>query len=585
MDSRLPAPGCTTCHDLLDRYCALTGAVLDLARRDLGRFDFLWRVAQAVLASSGADELVWWLDDPRGRLRCLARPAAGGATGLQVSLLKSEGKGEGSAAVRARLELMDALAAGRVPAGRPELLSGGGVWLPEVPVPLPSAEGLQQALGSLALQGPPGVGSLVLVPLVVHEESVGYLELRSVRRGAFARDEAELFAVQAQTIALAASNQRAHARLNERVKELHCLYELVRLANRPEGCTLDDLLQGTVRLLPPAWQHPGLAQACIELDGRVVRSPGFLEGRLRLEAPLVLRGRRRGTVSVVYRAPPGLRGPEVFLPEEEHLLQAVASEVAGIIERQEDRAERGRLQKQLRHADRLATLGQLAAGMAHELNEPLANILGFAQLAQGAEGLGDDVGADLGRIVEASLRARDIVRQLRLYARQGPEQREPTDVNALVREGSFLVASRCARQGVELVHELAPALPPVLADRVQVHQVLVNLAMNAVQAMPEGGTLTVVTGVRPDGDVLFEVRDTGCGMAPEVQEQALLPFYTTKGPEQGTGLGLAVVDGIVSAHGGTLELHSAVGQGTVVRVVLPSVAVRRADPAPQAERE
>ncbi len=564
MDLQAPTAGCSTCHQLLDRYCSLTGAVLELARRDLGRFEFLWRVAQAVLESSVADELVWWLREPRGWLCCSARPVQAGATGLRVSLLRPEARAGTSAQGGGGLARRAALRAGPPPPVLEALRAGGGVWCAEMPLVVTGAA------RSWTLEGPVGARSVALVPLVAQDEQMGYLELRAACRGAFGREEASLAAVQAQTIALAAANQRARRRLRERIKELDCLYELVRLANSADSLSLQEVLRGALRLLPPGWQHPGLVEARIELDGQEVRSPAYRETELRLSAPLVVRSRRRGVVEVVYRARPTGPGPDVFLPEEVHLLQAVASEVAGIVERREERAERGRLQEQLRHADRLASLGQLAAGMAHELNEPLASVLGFAELAQAAEGLPEGVRADLGRIVSASLRARDIVRQLRLFARQGPERRERTELNLVVKEAGFLMERHCARQGVTLRYALADQLPPVLVDGVQIHQVLTNLAFNAVHAMPGGGSLTLSTGPAADGGVLLRVADTGSGMSAGVLAKALLPFYTTKGPEQGTGLGLSVVDGIVRAHGGSLQLRSQEGEGTEVLVVLPA---------------
>jgi signal transduction histidine kinase len=247
----------------------------------------------------------------------------------------------------------------------------------------------------------------------------------------------------------------------------------------------------------------------------------------------------------------------------------VAHQVALIIESRKAEEERARLQEQLRHADRLATIGQLAAGVAHELNEPLGNILGFAQLMQKAEGFPPQAGQDLEKIIKASLHAREVVRKLRLFARETPPQKTRVDLNELVEEGLYFIESRCAKAGIELVRSLAPDLPEITADKGQLHQVLVNLVVNSIQAMPGGGRLEIRTAAG-EGCASLIVEDNGTGMTPEVRSKIFVPFFTTKDVNEGTGLGLAVVHGIVSAHGGGIEVQSQVGMGTRFTVRFPA---------------
>jgi signal transduction histidine kinase len=231
------------------------------------------------------------------------------------------------------------------------------------------------------------------------------------------------------------------------------------------------------------------------------------------------------------------------------------------------------LKAQLRHADRLATLGQLAAGVVHELNEPLANILGFAQLALKAPDLPAQTAADLRQIESAALRSREVIRRLMRFARRDRSRSPVADVNRVVEDGLYFLASRCAKSGIELVTELAPGLPPVAAEPSELEQVLVNLAVNAIQAMPDGGRLTVRTQAT-EAAVAVDVVDTGTGMTEEVASKCLLPFFTTKGEDRGTGLGLSVVREIVCSAGGTLELESLVGRGSRFTIRLPAAPVR-----------
>jgi signal transduction histidine kinase len=246
----------------------------------------------------------------------------------------------------------------------------------------------------------------------------------------------------------------------------------------------------------------------------------------------------------------------------------VAHELASLAERLTIEEERSRLQEQLRHADRLVTIGQLAAGVAHELNEPLSTTLGFAQLCRKHAGLPPAAASDLDKIVAATLHAREIVRKLMLFARERPPARERIPLTRIVTEGVAFVESRAQKAGVEIRRDVTPDLPEILADPNQLCQVLVNLAVNAIQAMPDGGTLDVET-YRDGAGVVLAVEDSGAGMPPQVVERVFEPFFTTKGVGEGTGLGLAVVHGIVSGHGGTIRVESRPGQGTRFEVWLP----------------
>jgi len=355
--------------------------------------------------------------------------------------------------------------------------------------------------------------------------------------------------------------------LRERVKELSCLYAIARIAGDP-GLSLGGILERITNLLPPAWQYPEIASGRIVLDDEEYRSTGFEGQGVLQSAPVLVNGERRGRVEVIYREkqPELDEGP--FLTEERNLIDAVAGQVGLIIERKLAGEEREQLREQLRHADRLATIGELAAGVAHELNEPLAGILGFAQLARKAPDLPEPVAGDLDKIVKASLHAREVVKKLMLFARQSLPEKAEADLNRLVEEGLYFVESRCLKAGVELVRELADGVPSLVVDRGQLHQVLVNLVVNAVQAMPDGGRLVIRTGMDGHAAVLA-VTDTGWGMDEETRKRMFVPFFTTKDVNEGTGLGLAVVHGIVTAHGGAILVESEPGRGTTMEIRFP----------------
>ena len=203
-------------------------------------------------------------------------------------------------------------------------------------------------------------------------------------------------------------------------------------------------------------------------------------------APVIAAGKRRGMVEVVYTRRGSDIGEVRFLKEEHALIRAIARQVAFVVERQEADVERAELQNQLIHADRLATIGQLAAGIAHELNEPLSNILGFAQLVGKHTGLPAKSARDVDKIVDASLYAREILKKLLLFARQSPTFKSRICFNDTVSEALGMFEHRFEKDGIELVRDFSPRLPSIVADCGQLKQVIVNLVVNAMQAMPGG---------------------------------------------------------------------------------------------------
>ena len=359
----------------------------------------------------------------------------------------------------------------------------------------------------------------------------------------------------------------AKAALIERVKELTCLYGIAQIAAQPD-ISLEEIIQGIVELLPPAWQYPEIAFARIILDGISYTTEGFRECCQKQTAEIIVGGVPRGVVELVYaEEKPDLdEGP--FLKEERNLINAVAGRVALVVERRQAEEDRLKLHNQLLHADRLATIGMLAAGVAHELNEPLGNILGFAQLAKKCPGVPAPAEQDIGKIEAASLHAREIIQKLLVFARQAQPNKTRVNLNQVVEDGLYFFEARCVKEGIELVHQLSVNLPEITADPAQMNQLLVNLVVNALQSMPGAGKITVQTRFC-DHNVCLVVEDTGIGMSKDVQDKIFVPFFTTKDVGHGTGLGLPVVYGIVTAHGGSINVNSEPGCGTRFEIQLP----------------
>jgi len=237
-------------------------------------------------------------------------------------------------------------------------------------------------------------------------------------------------------------------------------------------------------------------------------------------------------------------------------------------------------QEQLVQSEKLSSLGKLAAGVAHEINNPLTSIMINSHLL--AEQFGNDerVSEALQLIIEETSRCSAIVRSLLEFARQQPAQMELADVNEVVNRTIQLCESQILMAKVKVHTSLASDLPKVRLDRQKMTQVFTNIVVNAVEAMPEGGTLTVISRRKGDEAVEIVFADTGCGIPREILGRIFDPFFTTKGAK-GTGLGLSVSYGIVQAHGGTISVESEEASGTMVTVSLP---VHRTESAHQGEQ-
>jgi len=245
-------------------------------------------------------------------------------------------------------------------------------------------------------------------------------------------------------------------------------------------------------------------------------------------------------------------------------------------------SERKKLEDRVRHSQKLEAVGRLAGGVAHDFNNILTAIIGYSDLLMGSVPQGDPVRDGLLEIKKAGDRAAALTQQLLAFSRKQMLQPTVIDLNALIQETQKMLR-RLIPEDIEMQLQLDPQTRPVRADAAQTQQVLLNLVLNARDAMPQGGKLTIQTAntdlsssyarkhteVRAGPYAVLSVSDTGCGMDEATQARVFEPFFTTKVQGKGTGLGLATVYGIVKQSGGHIEISSAPGQGSVFRVYLP----------------
>jgi signal transduction histidine kinase len=354
--------------------------------------------------------------------------------------------------------------------------------------------------------------------------------------------------------------------LVENNRILKCQYKIAQIAVE-DWRSFDTALQAIIELVPHGFECPEEIAAAIQLNDKTFQTPGFRSSKNRYAKNVVINGKIFGSVEVGYLAADkaSLKDWIAYSPGQKELIKTAARKVAFVIERKEAEEKKQKLQEQLRHADRLATIGQLAAGIAHELNNPLGDILGFAQLASNHQDLPEQTYQDLYRIVKSTLYAREVIKKILLFSRQSVPHEGKVNLNSLIKEWVDFFTFRCKKSGIEMEVQMDQDLPDIEGDSSQINQVIVNLVVNAIHAMPDGGRLTISTAGENEG-ISLEVKDTGIGIEEDLQDKVFLPFFTTKDVDQGTGLGLSVVYGIVQEHGGVITLSSCVGEGTSFKI-------------------
>jgi two-component system NtrC family sensor kinase len=244
--------------------------------------------------------------------------------------------------------------------------------------------------------------------------------------------------------------------------------------------------------------------------------------------------------------------------------------------------ELSRALEEMLRIERMASIGKLAAVVAHEINNPLAGILTYAKLLKKRfAGKDEEIFSTLDLMESESRRCGEIVKNLLTFARKTSMNYEESDLNAVITRCVRLVQHKLDLANIAMQLEIAPDLPRVWCDAGQIEQVVLALVMNAIDAMPNGGNLTVRTSRKGETEVQIVVRDDGVGMPPEVLANLFVPFFTTKEQGHGLGLGLAISHSIIERHEGTIQAASAPGKGTTLTITLPVGESSAAEARPQ----
>ncbi len=351
----------------------------------------------------------------------------------------------------------------------------------------------------------------------------------------------------------------------ERIKELNCLYKVAQFVVVESNT--DTALDKIASIVPQGWQYTKESCARITFKENIYLSSDFFESSVCQSEKILIGTQVVGTIEVFYRPQLTLDSKDPFLIEERNLLKGIANIISFYLEKQRDDENSKLIGQQLLHADRLASIGQLAAGVAHELNEPLGNILGLAQLSLKLPELPDQAKKDLGKIEECVIYSKKIIKKLMEFSRQSSLCKEKINLNETIDNSITFLETRCIKDGITIIKKYTEGII-VIADPNQIKQVITNLTINAAQAMKNGGRLIIST--RKDSKkAILSIEDTGIGISGENISKTFMPFFTTKDVGEGTGLGLSVVYGIIKNHNGDIKVSSEPGKGTIFEICLP----------------
>lgn len=357
------------------------------------------------------------------------------------------------------------------------------------------------------------------------------------------------------------------AKLKERIKELTCLYEVTSIIVNSDFDQLEPSIEAIAYCLKKALQFGDAAQVILKSKDYAVATNGNDQQLVAIESPIKVFNKVDGYIKVGY--PQNKYAASDFLEEEEKLLENVALAVGNLLERKQIRDSETTVKRHMERADRLHILGEITAGIAHELNTPLANILGFAELLK--ERITDvDAVRDLEKIMDNAIFSREIVKKLMFFACEMPQEMSLVSLNPLVGNVLKLLGPSLREKKIKLTKSFNTENIELKADTVQLTQVLFNLIMNAVYYSPMGGKIDVKI-MEEEKKIRIRISDEGKGIDPKNEDKVFEPFFTTKPIGDGSGLGLSVVHGIISSHKGSISHHPNDPTGTIFIVDFPKV--------------
>ncbi|MBF0694919.1 MAG: HAMP domain-containing histidine kinase [Flavobacterium sp.] len=352
-------------------------------------------------------------------------------------------------------------------------------------------------------------------------------------------------------------------KLQERIKELSCLYNISTALRQNLPPT--ETLEMVCSILRAAYRYPEYVIVAVKIDHLEISTAEIPTRSLSQICPLEIFGEIRGQIGVYYNQ--SVDRNFSFLDDEQRLLQKVASEISIYHEQHLREQEISVLKRSAERADRLAILGEITAGIAHELNTPLGNILGFAELIA-SRTTDNQTQLDAAKVIKAAIYSREIVKKLMFFSCEMPQHMQLIKVVPVVEQALTLLEPNFRKAQVEFTLTVLDREVQAQLDPIQLTQVLFNILVNAIYVSPPE-TRVAISIESDDNSIFIEIKDQGPGIEPSIKHQIFEPFFTTKPFGEGNGLGLSVVHGIIKSHHGKISTFDNTPKGTVFKIELP----------------
>ncbi|MCR9263373.1 MAG: HAMP domain-containing histidine kinase [Flavobacteriaceae bacterium] len=360
----------------------------------------------------------------------------------------------------------------------------------------------------------------------------------------------------------------AEEKLRERIKELTCLYEVTSLIVNCDYEQIEEVLRAIAHCLQRAWQYDADALVELQTSSLNIKTDEEMGKCVFLQSSIKVFNEQEGYIRVGY--PSSKYTQSDFLIEEQRLLDNVCLEVGNLLERKEIKENQVDIRRQVEQADRLRILGEITAGIAHELNTPLANILGFAELLRERIEGDSDAEKDLDKIISNAIFSREVVKKLMFFACEMPQERASVNIVPIIKDAIDLLRTTLSRNEVSCELEVGQEDITLKIDKIQLTQVLFNLIVNALYFSPPKGKIVVAVCEHKE-TVVLKISDEGVGIPLDIANKVFDPFFTTKPVGEGSGLGLSVVHGIVKSHQGTIKHMPNSPSGTIFTIEFPKL--------------
>lgn len=359
---------------------------------------------------------------------------------------------------------------------------------------------------------------------------------------------------------------KIEVQLKERIKELTCLYEVSSIIANTDFETLEHTLKAIVFSLKKAFQYPSKTDVIIDCSDISIGNYEIVEDDLTIHSDIRIFNQAEGRIIVRLHT---TDSKEInFLKEEQLLLNSVALKVGNLLERIEIQKNETSLKRQMEHADRLSILGEITAGIAHELNTPLANILGFAELLKNDLDKEDKSSQDVDKIIKNAIFSREVVKKLMFFACEMPQEMKRVNLVPHIKNAINLLDATFKKEQVKYIIKIEDQELWLKADPIQLTQIFFNLLINAIYFSPKDGLITIEAH-KTKKDIILKIADEGKGFTESDLDKVFQPFYSTKPTGDGSGLGLSVVHGIVASHKGKITAENNIKKGAIFTITLP----------------